>query len=73
MRAHISPVVADLLDNNDYHIEFHGYLTNHVKHAIVALAGLDAPDDVIRAYWDTCAPCTPCCSVLDAWRSHAWR
>jgi hypothetical protein len=48
-----------LLSNADYHIEFQGYLTNHVKHAIVALAYLEAPRDRIQEYWDMYTAETP--------------
>ncbi|WP_280422317.1 questin oxidase family protein [Nocardia carnea] len=43
--------VADLLDDRSYHIEFNGHLTNHVKHAVIALAEIGAPEDLIRAYY----------------------
>lgn len=51
--------VADLLADRTYHIEFNGHLTNHVKHAVVALAGLGADLDRIRAYHDQYARLTP--------------
>lgn len=44
-----------LLADDSYHIEFNSYLTNHVKHAIVALHGLQAPPATIQRYWDKCA------------------
>ncbi|NKY33470.1 questin oxidase family protein [Nocardia speluncae] len=43
--------VADLLDDRSYHIEFNGHLTNHVKHAVIALAGIGAPEHLIRDYY----------------------
>ncbi|HEX7852364.1 MAG TPA: questin oxidase family protein [Sphingobium sp.] len=51
--------VADLLDDQSYHIEFNGHLTNHVKHAVVALAGLGASQARIRDYYETYATLTP--------------
>ncbi|MFI9508898.1 questin oxidase family protein [Nocardia sp. NPDC052566] len=51
--------VADLLDDRSYHIEFNGHLTNHVKHAVIALAGIGAPDSVIRAYHENYCELTP--------------
>ena len=44
-----------LLADETYHIEFQGYLSNHAKHAVVALHGLQAPPDLIQKYWDMCA------------------
>uniref|UniRef100_A0A7R9YFR3 Uncharacterized protein n=1 Tax=Pinguiococcus pyrenoidosus TaxID=172671 RepID=A0A7R9YFR3_9STRA len=48
-----------LLDNEEYHIEFNGYLSNHVKHAVVALHGLQASPADIQRYWDFYTECTP--------------
>lgn len=50
--------VADLLDDRSHHIEFNGHLTNHVKHAVVALAGLGAPEPLIRQYYKNYAQLT---------------
>jgi hypothetical protein len=50
-----SRVTADLLNDRQYHIEFNYFLTNHAKHAVVALHGLKRPADVIQTYWDKCA------------------
>jgi hypothetical protein len=46
----------ELLKDNSYHIEFEGYLTNHAKHAVIGLHGLQAPSSTIRDYWDLCDP-----------------
>lgn len=43
--------VADLLEDRSYHIEFNGHLSNHAKHAVIALAGLGTPNAVIRDYY----------------------
>ena len=51
--------VADLLDDRGYHIEFNGHLTNHVKHAVVALAAIGAPEPVIRGYYNDYVALTP--------------
>ena len=32
--------VEQMLDDKSFHIEFHGYLSNHAKHAVIALNGL---------------------------------
>ncbi len=52
-------VVKTLLNDQSYHIEFNGYLTNHVKHAVVALKGLGASPQRIKEYYDTYVKCTP--------------
>ena len=52
-------VVETLLNDQSYHIEFNVYLTNHVKHAIVALNGLGASPQRMKEYYDTYAECTP--------------
>lgn len=44
-------LVTRLLDDDTCHIEFNGFLTNHAKHAVVALAGLDTPDERIAQYY----------------------
>ena len=40
-------MINELLDDQRYDIEFNGHLTNHVKHAVIALAGLGVPDERI--------------------------
>jgi hypothetical protein len=50
---------ADLLDDRSYHIEFNGHLTNHVKHAVVAMAAIGAPEPVIRGYYNDYVALTP--------------
>jgi hypothetical protein len=52
-------MVDELLNDRTYNIEFNGHLTNHVKHAVVALAGLGAPPEKIKAYYDNYAKMTP--------------
>jgi len=52
-------VVETLLNDQSYHIEFNGFLTNHVKHAVVALKGLGASPQRIKEYYDTYGKCTP--------------
>ena len=42
--------VDQMLDDKSFHIEFHGYLSNHAKHAVIALNGLGAPAGDIAAY-----------------------
>lgn len=49
-------VTERLLADETYHIEFNGYLSNHAKHAVIGLYGLDASPKAIQKYWDMCAP-----------------
>jgi HAD superfamily hydrolase (TIGR01509 family) len=51
--------VERLLDDRTYHIEFNGHLTNHVKHAVVALAGLGVEPRRIKEYHDNYVTLTP--------------
>ncbi|MFE4055271.1 HAD-IA family hydrolase [Streptomyces sp. NPDC059096] len=51
--------VESLLDDSTYHIEFNGHLTNHIKHAVVALSGLGVDPARIRAYHDNYIALTP--------------
>lgn len=48
-----------LLSDKTFFIEFQGYLTNHLKHAIVALDKLEAPPERIQGYWDHYSNLTP--------------
>lgn len=52
------PGIDALLDDRSYHIEFNGHLTNHSKHAVVALARLGANPAQIRAYYENYAHMT---------------
>ncbi|MFE9172401.1 questin oxidase family protein [Streptomyces kebangsaanensis] len=52
-------VVDRLLDDRTHHIEFNGHLTNHVKHAVVALAGLGVEPRRIEEYHDNYVSLTP--------------
>lgn len=51
--------VDRLLSDRTHHIEFNGHLTNHVKHAVVALAGLGVEPERIKAYHDNYVTLTP--------------
>ncbi|KSB91706.1 hypothetical protein AS593_06700 [Caulobacter vibrioides] len=51
-------IVETLLADRAYHIEFNGHLTNHAKHAVVALAGLGVPPHQILAYYENYAELT---------------
>jgi hypothetical protein len=53
--ATVQSISTGLLNNRKFHIEYHGFLTNHAKHAVVALQRLDAGPDTIQKYWDECA------------------
>jgi len=46
-----STLIHGLLDDQTYHIEFNGHLTNHAKHAVVALAGLGVTPHKIKTYY----------------------
>lgn len=48
-----------LLSNRAFDIEFNGYLSNHVKHAVIALERLDAPEERLQEYWDMYTTLTP--------------
>jgi hypothetical protein len=48
-----------LYANRSWNIEFQGYLSNHAKHAIVALDKLGAPETRIQEYWDQYTTLTP--------------
>jgi hypothetical protein len=52
-------LVDRLLGDRTYDIEFNGHLTNHAKHAVVALAGLGAPPQRIKEYYENYAEMTP--------------
>jgi hypothetical protein len=52
-------IVEQLLNDRTYHIEFNGHLSNHVKHAVIALAGLGATPQRIKEYYDGYARLTP--------------
>ncbi|MEV4506100.1 questin oxidase family protein [Streptomyces klenkii] len=47
----IDDVIAQLLDDRSYHIEFNGPSTNHAKPTVIALAGLNSPVADIKAYY----------------------
>ena len=53
------PLAQRLLADRTFDIEFQGYLTNHVKHAIIALERLQAPESRVQEYWDTYTTLTP--------------
>lgn len=53
------PVSRNLLNDRTYDIEFQGYLTNHVKHAVIALERLEASSTRVREYWDSYTHLTP--------------
>lgn len=51
-------IVETLLNDQSYHIEFNGFLTNHVKHAVIALNRLGASPQRIQEYYNTYVKCT---------------
>lgn len=52
-------LIDALLNDQSHHIEFNGHLTNHNKHAVIALNGLGAPLERIKSYYDAYALNTP--------------
>ncbi|KAG7336738.1 DUF4243 domain containing protein [Nitzschia inconspicua] len=58
-RLIMTPTASKLLSNREYDIEFHGYLSNHAKHAIIALDRLQATEDRVQEYWDMYTSMTP--------------
>jgi hypothetical protein len=52
-------LIDELLNDRTYHIEFNGHLTNHAKHAVVALTRLGASPEKVKAYYDNYARLTP--------------
>ena len=42
--------IGQMLADDSFHIEFHGYLSNHAKHAVIALHRLGATADDVAAY-----------------------
>jgi len=59
MSSIVGEGTQNLLVDKTLYIEFQGYLSNHVKHAIVALDKLEAPAERIQGYWDTYTKLTP--------------
>jgi Questin oxidase-like len=53
------PGARSLLENRSYNIEFHGFLSNHAKHAVIALERLSAPQERVQEYWDEYTKMTP--------------
>jgi|GEM_PF-669786 len=51
--------VHRLLRDRAHHVEFNGFLTNHVKHAVIALDRLGAHAERIEDYFDGYAAKTP--------------
>jgi Questin oxidase-like len=59
MSQSVVQLVDRLLDDRTYDIEFNGHLTNHAKHAVVALAGLGASPQRIEEYYESYPKETP--------------
>ncbi|EJL6706345.1 questin oxidase family protein [Vibrio cholerae] len=58
--------VNQLLNDKTYDIEFNGHLTNHIKHAVIALEGLGIPSSRIQEYYENYATMTPYGMGLEA-------
>jgi hypothetical protein len=59
MRVALQPITHTLLKNRSFDIEFMGFLSNHAKHALIALNGLEAPASRVEAYWNEYTTLTP--------------
>jgi hypothetical protein len=46
------PGFLRIINDRTYDIEFNGYLSNHAKHAIIALEKLEASHDRVDQYWE---------------------
>ncbi len=55
----LDAAIDELLNDPTYHIEFNGHLTNHAKHAVVALVGLGASSQKVHSYYHHYAKLTP--------------
>ena len=55
----MTQVAKTLLANKTFDIEFHGFLSNHAKNAVIALDRLDAPETRVQQYWDDYTSLTP--------------
>ncbi len=52
--------ITELLNDKSYDIEFKGYLTNYIKHSVIALDGLGiSPPHKIQEYYNNYAEMTP--------------
>lgn len=58
-----------LLNDTSYDIEFNGHLSNHNKHAIIALYGLGCTSTEIKDFYENYAHCTPYGFGLESPRS----
>lgn len=58
--------VNQLLNDQTYDIEFNGHLTNHIKHAVIALDGLGIHSSRILEYYENYAKMTPYGMGLEA-------
>ncbi len=47
-----SELFETLLNETAYHIEFNGFLTNHIKHGVIALHRLNASAERIQEFYD---------------------
>jgi hypothetical protein len=60
MKGHETrPLARAILADRTYDIEFCGYLSNHAKHAIIALDRLQASEKRVQEYWDKYTTLTP--------------
>ncbi|KDM93314.1 questin oxidase family protein [Photobacterium galatheae] len=65
--------INELLDDQTYDIEFNGHLTNHIKHAVIALNGLGIHAERIKAYYENYAELTPYGMGLEAPRKSKYQ
>jgi hypothetical protein len=68
----LRPVARNLLEDRQYNIEFYGFLSNHAKHAIIALDRLAAPEERVQEYWDDYTNVTPYSIALEKVDPSSW-
>jgi Questin oxidase-like len=66
------PVARTLLADRQYHIEFHGFLSNHAKHAVIALDRLSAPEERVQENWDDYTKMSPYGITLEKVEQPNW-
>lgn len=54
-----SETIETLLNDQSFHIEFNGFLSNHAKHAVIALYHLGLSPKMVKEYYDAHAEHTP--------------
>lgn len=66
-------MISELLSDRSHHIEFNGHLTNHNKHAVIALLKLGAKEERIKEFYYNYANETPYGYGLEPARSSKYK